>query len=353
MVDFKIYLPGGETEENILVFHAWVADRDSYYLHPVPEFGIHDTFKKLFIDLLKGTLSTTEIDMSGGTINYIDNNVSNCENEDIEAYLSCAGEFLDTHFGNIVETYSFIMHQMIDLRFDGHDLNLEHGIEPDSAKKIYTFANDFVDIMQANNTDFGGVLQRQAQAGSTLIPFLTDQLDNEALSVIRTAIEDINNGQIDREFANGNDRFSLLYKKITKKIADLKGIKDLETFNISLYNTIGDQINLDIDLRQLAMINEQLYGNQINYTGTVRKAAYQLKSRPAIHSAEVDINGKVYSIHLNTQNESFEVFKRRLRENEGRRVSIDGYQIAERTIEASHISVLQEEEDLTTTPPAE
>lgn len=354
MIDFKIYLPGREGEENTLVFHAWIADRESYYLQEVPGLGIHKTYEKLLIDLLNGSLSTNAIEIGeDGQVSYIEKSVSECTDENINAYLEYGANFLRDSFGSVIEIDSFEMHPMIDLRFDSHNLNYAHGIKPGASKKIYNFSNELIDIMQANNTDYGGVLQAVPKASSTLVPYLTDQLDDSALEILRRCINDINHGNVDRDFANSTDPFASLYKKFTKKMSELKSVKDLETFRISLYKIDGEKVDLDINLEQLSTIDNQLFGNTVQHEGTIRQAAYQMKSQPHIHRAEVDIDGIVYSIHLNSFDESFPRLKRVLRENEGRNIRIDGYQKGERTIEASHISVLQEEEDLTTTPPAE
>lgn len=339
MLDFKMFLPAESPEDNILVFHAWIADRDSYYIQEVPEFGIHDAYKKLFIDMIDGTMFTKEIDiLHDSGILYNERKIVDCGDSVDEAYLQCCIAFLNHSFGLVATVESFEMRPMLDLRYDAPDMNLEYGISPHISKKIYSFTSEFVDIIQANNTYYGGVLQHQAQAGSTIVPYFSEKHDPEANRIIIQAIDDINYGNIDRDFANAEERYSLLYKKIIKKISELKSIKDLETFQVSIFNEEGERIIKSIDLSQISSIENQLFGDATDATGTVRRPAFRLKSKPNIYSAEVDIEDNVHAIHIDTQNEYFEQLERVLRENEGREVIIEGYKTAEYTILASRIS---------------
>lgn len=339
MYDFRLYLPALNSDPT-LVFHAWIADRESYYLQEVPKFGIHETYKKLFIDMLNATLQTTDISINDdGEAEYIENSIaSSCGEEINEAYFECCKQYLESAFRVIVEVESFEMHPMLELRYDAPDMNLEYGISPHISKKLYSFTSEFVDLIQANNTDYGGVLQQQAQAGSTVIPYLSEKIDLNANNIIKKVINDINNGAIDRDFANSNDQMASLYKKMVKKMTELKQIKDLETFEIFIYNENEEREKISVDLSQISLIGSQLFGDQIEKQGIVRRPAFQMKSKPNIHSAEIDIDDKVYAVHLDTQNESFEQLKRILRENEGREVVIEGYKEAEYTILASRIS---------------
>ena len=340
MYDFKIYLPISNSDP-ILVFHAWIADKESYYLQEVPKFGIHNTYKRLFIDMLNGTLHTTDIKVhEDGEVEYIKKSIASCGSEINEDYLNCCQQYLENEFNIIVNIESFEMYPMLKLRYDAPDMNLEYGISPYVAKKIYSFTNEFVDIIQANNTNYGGVLQQQAEAGSTVILYLSEKIDSDANNIIIRAINDINSGNIDRDFANSNHKLALLYKKIIKKMMELKQIKDLKIFEISIYNERGDIENKNVNLSKISLIESQLFGDKIEKEGIVRKPAFQMKSKPHIHSAEIDIDDKVYAVHIDTQNENFEQLKRILRENEGKKVSISGYKIAEYTIVASHISVI-------------
>ena len=339
MYDFKLYLPTLNSDPT-LVFHAWIADRESYYIQEVPKFGIHETYKKLFIDMLNATLRTTDISINDdGEAEYTESSiVSSCGDEINEAYFECCKQYLESTFRVIVEVESFEMHPMLELRYDAPDMNLEYGISPHVSKKLYSFTSEFVDLIQANNTDYGGVLQQQAQAGSTIIPYLSEKIDLDANNIIIRVINDINNGTIDRDFANSNTPLASLYKKMVKKMTELKQIKDLETFEIFIYNENEEKERKSVDLSQISSIGSQLFGERIEKRGMVRIPAYALKSRPNIHSATIVIDNKDFSIHLDIQNESFEQLKRILRENEGREVIIEGYKEAEYTILASRIS---------------
>jgi len=343
MYDFKIYLPTSDSD-SILVFHAWIADKESYYLREVPKFGIHETYKKLFIDMLNGTLQTTDILINdNGEVEYIENSIaSSCGNEISEVYFNCCQEYLKNKFEVITKVESFKMHPMFDLRYDAPDMNLEYGISPNISKKLYSFTNELVDVIQANNTNYGGVLQQQAQAGSTVIPYLSEKIDTNANAIIKQVIDDINNGNINRDFANSNNHLAPLYKKIVKKMTELKRIKDLETFEIFIYNENGEKEKKDVDLSKIGRISSQLFGDYIQKRGMVRIPAYPLKSKQSIYSATIVIDDKDFSVHLDMQNESFERLKRILKENEGREVIIEGYKEAEYTILASHISIVVE-----------
>ncbi len=339
MYDFKLYLPALNSDP-VLVFHAWIADRESYYLQEVPKFGIHETYKKLFIDMINGTLETTDLSINDdGEAVYSNSSISSiCGNAINDDYFECCKQYLENAFRVIVEVDSFEMHPMLELRYDAPDMNLEYGLSPHVSKKLYSFTSELVDLIQVNNTDYGGVLQQQAQAGSTMIPYLSEKIDLQANAIIERVINDINNGNIDRNFANSNDILAPLYKKMVKKMTELKQIKDLETFEIYIYNENGEREIKSVDLSQISLIGNQLFGDQVEKRGTVRIPAYPLKSKPHIHSATVVIEDKDYSIHIDIQNESFEQLKRILRENEGREVTIEGYKEAEYTISATHIS---------------
>ncbi len=343
MYDFKMYLPASNSDP-ILVFHAWIADKNSYYLQEVPKFGIHETYKKLFIDILNGTLQTTNIIVhDNGEVEYIENSiVSSCGDEIDEDYFKCCKQYLESEFKVKVEVDFFEMHPMLDLRYDAPDMNLEYGISPHISKKIYSFTNELVDIVQANNTNYGGVLQQQAQAGSTIIPYLSERIDSQANEIIERVISDINNENIDSSFANSDNRLAPLYKKIVKKMTELKQIKDLDTFEIFIYNRNGEKEKKSVDLSKISLIENQLFGDRVEKRGIVRKPAFQMKSKPHIYSAEIDIDDKVYAIHIDIQNENFDQLQRILRENEGKKVSISGYKTAEYTILASYISVIAE-----------
>lgn len=52
--DLKFYIP---TDYNdVLVFHAWVKDEESYYIFQVKDFNVNETYKEIFLDIIKGTL---------------------------------------------------------------------------------------------------------------------------------------------------------------------------------------------------------------------------------------------------------------------------------------------------------
>ncbi len=339
MYDFRLYLPALNSDP-VLIFHAWIADRESYYLQEVPKFGIHETYKKLFVDMLNGTLETTDLSINDDEeAVYTESSIaSSCGDEINEDYFECCKQYLENAFRVIVEVQYFEMRPMLELRYDAPDMNLQYGISPHISKKLYSFTSEFVDLIQANNTDYGGVLQQRAEVGSTVIPYISEKIDLHTNALIERVINDINNGAIDRDFANSNNPLAPLYKKMVKKMTELKQIKDLETFEIFIYNENGNRERKFVDLSQISLIGNQLFGDQIEKQGTVRIPAYPLKSKPNIHSATVVIEDKDFSIHIDIQNESFERLKRILRENEGREVIIEGHKEAEYTITATHIS---------------
>jgi len=329
--DFKMFV--GNT--NILCFRAYVVDKDNYIILDIPDLGVDDTYKDLFLRIINGEIDEIFYDKTQIQNNSLpqaievkissDNAIQNLQ--DFIAF--------DKYFGVKANCTQITLNDVIAFKYDGPALNLGYGLPYDEANHLETVTNSLIKILPApaNNTDFGTILQLQPQASSTLIPYIAEKVDTGALETIKKAIDDINYGEVDTSFANNsNNQYANLYKKFIVELKNLSKIKDLKSFEIKLAteNDFIELINFDY-LKQAArdIHNIQLSGNAIiNYYRP-------LKSKPNKMSLAVDYQGKEIYLHLDKNDNNFTILDRVATQPTGTNIYFSGFKSAESTIEVT------------------
>ncbi|MGD9716476.1 MAG: hypothetical protein AB7U26_05310 [Sulfuricurvum sp.] len=336
--DFKMFL--GEGDHRMLVFRAFVIDSNNYHFLDVPIFGIDPIYKELFLDILNGTLEYQYIDKQ---------RVHEHENVDITRFRLEGNNFLENidaamHLdpellGVNIEFTPIELNRMIAFRYDGHDLNLDYGLSPQSANSVFDVSKGLISILCANNTDFGKVLQMPAEASSTVIPFDAEKIDLEAIDIVIRAINDINSNSIDRVFANGSERLSSLYKKFVKQLKEINKVPDLKTFEI----IIDEDTRLTIDdFNKLRDIDEQLYNEYVTKTGKIHHIENFLISKPTIYVVVVYVDEREIRLHLDSRGANFERMQRIAKENEEKMIRFSGYRQSETVFLVDQLSSIDE-----------
>lgn len=324
--DFKMLL------EDELVFRAYLVDETTYYLLEVPEYGIDESYKELFIDIIKG-----DFELEYYATNDIKNNrlpdapiKKELLATDALSRLEEARHLLKTLFGLSVQYEEASLEDMIAFRYDGHDLNIAYGLNPKNAGSLFSISNDLIGVVAANNTNFGEVLQMKEKVGSTIVPFKSERVDTDALNVIKKAIKDLNDNAIDSFFAQTNS----LYKMFLKKLQMLTKLKELDTFEIIIN---GIPYGID-DLKSIRDIESQLYKDKVSGRAKIHHISKYLKNSPNIYSVSVLINGKSKTFHFNNQDGNFDHMIRIVKDNDEKEVDYEGFQKSEEVYYITSIS---------------
>lgn len=333
--DFKMYVGSSD----ILCFRAYVIDKKNYLILDVPDLGIDDGYKNLFIKIINGEIEERFYDKTQiednklpiPTLVKIDNETAIENLQEFDNYAS--------FFGVNVDCVPIQLHNTISFRYDGPALNLGYGLPYSEANHLETVTNSLIKILPAaNNTDFGTILQMQPQASSTLIPYMSEKIDTGALETIKKVIDDINYGEVDTNFANNtNNKYANLYKKFILELKSLSKIKGLDKFEIKLASETDyiELINFDY-LRQAA---RDIHNVQV--TGTASISYYRpLKSKPNKMSLVVDYNGSELYLHLDKNSENFERLEKIAQNPAQTEIYFSGYKEAELVIAATELRLI-------------
>lgn len=338
MYDFKMFLDMGD--ENLLTFRAWVVDEKTYYIQDVPHFKVNDSDKQIFLSILEGTLEINKFEIVENDVIIHEHKPEYGEN--IPSKFEGASAFLrDVH--GISTTFEPIsLQNMLRFRYDGPELNIGYGLDPKIAGKVYRVSDELMQAIAVNNTTFKGVHQVSAEAGSTVIPYISEIVDTEALVILERAMNDINNENIDVEFSESNDRYAKLYKSFIRKLETVKSIPGIEVFEL-ITGDNDNGIKID-DISLISNANRGLYNREVSRMGTVHMPAFGLRNNPSKYTAKVIIDDCSTTIHLETVHPNFEQMKRILMENVEKKVTISGYTYSESTIVAIKIVKYHEPE---------
>lgn len=339
LYDFKMFMKVNDT--NILVFRAWIADEKTYYFREVENFGIDDSYKETFLSIIDGSLSLKYYEENEEEIAISTISVSG---ETVFEKIDSAKGILDELFGLDISYEQLELSDMLKFRFDGHDLNIDYGLDIKNASKLYEVSNSLISTMAANNTDFTGIMQVGAFGGSTVIPYVSESIDYNALEVIRKVITDINNKSIDGTFANGTAKYASLYKNFIKRLSEIKRIPELETFEI----LIGDETLSIDDLSLISNAQAQLYTETVSHIGIVYSLNNYLRSQRNIYSVNVIVDDREMILHLNSELENFENMLRILKENIDKKIEFSGYRTSEIVVDVTNLSRYYEELRTTT-----
>lgn len=334
--DFRLYM-GMNSEsgyEHLLVFRAIVIDEETFYYIKVPHFGVDDSYKQIFLDIIRGDfrLKYYSLDESG-TINPEIKHYSLNASSVIDR-IEEAREILGSLFGLEVSVAEMAVNDMIQFRFDGHDLNLKYGLNPKSAGSVFNIANNLMGTITNSVESFGEVYQMEPIAASTTVPYVSELIDHDALDIIKKAIYDVNHESIDASFAHSHDDpYANLYKKFIKQLKDIRSIHEIETFEVIIG---GEAYGID-DFKKLRRIDEQLYRDEVNGTGIVRYHEKILKSKPNIYVVVLDVDGRDCRLYLDVNHSRYEIMLNVLRENEDKRVMFHGFKHGETIVLADTV----------------
>ena len=329
--DFKMFL------EDILVFRAYLIDEDTFYFLDVEDFGVDETYKQIFVDIIKGDFllkyyKNDEIKERKLPKEY----KKEIHSTDVLERIEEVKKVLEHLFGLKVSYEEAQLYEMISFRYDGHALNIDYGLDPKNAGDVFLVSNRLTRTIAANNTNFGEVLQMKERAGSTVVPYKSEKIDTEALEIIKRAIKDINQKSIDSKFANAKkEKYAPLYKNFIKQLKEVSKIKELDVFEV-----IIDAKPYKIkDISLLKEIDKQLYRDEIDGVALVHHFEKYLVSRPNIYSVVVRFDGNNnFKFHLDNQLGNFEQMLRILRENEDKEVSFKGYKVSEEVVLLTHVA---------------
>ena len=349
---------------NILVFRAFLVNSQSYRLIPLDGFSdVNENYKKLFLRIIEGKYKVKYYDKTDLEKNeqikpqYIE------VNEDSAIKNIMKVQNIDKQLvGVSIKSKVIILKEMVAFRYEGYSLNLADGLLPKNANKVSNITTELISTICANNTNFGEVFQMESYAGSTVIPFKSEKIDNNVIKTLIKIIADINNNKIDvdymkctnrvlgklkkltwskdfitltfkdyqyqyDEFCNNYTNFSELYKHIIKKLKKLTTIKGLEKFEI-IFDKEKYSINNLKNLNTMSIYNEYLKGN-----AEVRYYEGQLKSRKNRFVLVVEEEGKDIRLHFDEQDENFEkIFKQVKLADQGKKITYSGYSEGEEVI---------------------
>ena len=338
MYDFKMFLDMGD--ENLLTFRAWVVDEKTYYIQDVPHFEVNDSDKQIFLSILEGTLEINKFNVVENDV-IVDNHKPEYS-EDIPSRFELASNFLHEVHGISTTFEPISLQNMLRFRYDGPELNIGYGLDPKIAGKVYRVSDELMHAIAVNNTTFKGVHQVSAQTGSTVIPYISEIVDTNALAILERAMNDINNENIDVIFSESNDRYAKLYKSFIRKLETVKSIPGIEVFEL-ITGDNDNGIKID-DISLISNANRGLYNREISRMGIVHMPAYILRNNPSKYTAKIIVDDCSTTIHLETAHPNFEQMKRILSENVENKVTISGYTYGESTIVATRIVKYHEPE---------
>lgn len=328
--DFKMLLG------DILVFRAHLIDAETYYFLEVENFGVDESYKQLFLEIIKGEFSLKYYENSDINNRVLPEHTKELDvsGEDVFERLKNSKELLESLFGLTAVYEETRLNDMIMFRYDGHDLNIAYGLNPKSAADVYSISNHLIKAVAANNTNFGEVLQMKEFAGSTVVPYQSERIDKPVLDIIIKAISDINNKVIDSTFAHSQEKYANVYKKFIQKLKEIRKLKELKTFEI----IIGDKPYAIKDLDYLKKIDEHLYNDTITGVAKIHHVEKFLTSREHIYSVVVQYDGKNIKFHFDKNLPDFEQMLRVVKENDEKDVRFEGIKTTEETILVSQLS---------------
>lgn len=323
--DIKFFI----NNTDILVFRAFLVNAQSYRLIPLDGFEINENYEKLFLRIIHGKYKvkyynkTTFSDNQAIKAQYREVSESSAI-ENIKAVQNINSELV----GVSINSEVVALKEMLAFRYEGHSLNLADGLLPKNANKVSNITTDLISAICANNTDFGEVFQMESRTGSTVIPFQAEKIDNDAIEILVKIIGDINSKNIDIEYIRGVHKFSILYKKIIKKLKNLRTINGLEKFEI----IIGEERYSINNLKNLDDVD--MYSQRLEGEAEVRYYEGQLKSRQnRFVLVVVGEDGKDIRLHFDKQNEGFEyILKEAKSLYQGIQVKYSGYSESEEVI---------------------
>ncbi len=322
--DIKFFIKNTD----ILVFRSFLVNTNSYRLIDVKGFGINENYENLFLRIIQGKFKVKYYDKSKFKDNevakaqYIEVNENNAI-KNIEAVQKLNSNLVGVSIkSNIVE-----LQKMLSFSYEGYSLNLQDGLLPKNANKVSNITTELISAISINNTNFGEVYQMENRAGSTIVPFFSERIDNDALKVLIKIIKDININKIDVEYIRRGKKFSKLYKKVIRILKDLRKIKGLKEFQIIIKENKYIINNLKL-LDKLDMYSESVNGN-----AEVRYYEGQLKSRKNRYVIVVEEDNKDMRLHFDTQNNNFKSIVEKAKNlTAGTKIKYNGYSEGEETI---------------------
>lgn len=331
--DIKFFI----NNTDILVFRAFLVNAQSYRLIPLDGFEVNENYEKLFLRIIQGKYKVKYYDKTTLSNNqpleakYIEVNESSAI-ENIQAVQNIDRQLV----GFSINSEVVILNEMLSFRYDGHSLNLADGLLPKNANKVSNITTDLISAICANNTDFGEVFQMESRTGSTVIPFQAEKIDNDAMEILIKIIRDINSKNIDIKYIREEHKFSILYKKIIKKLKNLRTISGLKKFEI-----IIDEERYSIDnLKNLDHVD--MYSQRLEGEAEVRYYEGQLKSRKnRFVLVVVGEDKKDIRLHFDKQNENFQYILEKARSlSQGIQVRYSGYSESEEVILIDELRVI-------------
>jgi len=325
--EFIIYL---DKQKEDWLFKALVEDRENYYIIPLYNDVVDEVSKEIFLDLLNGEYEIELIDnVKFRNEKKIEKNKIILNNENPLDNLKQFSEIAPQFLGLEVEFKNTNFKNSFSFKFQGNSLNLKFGLPPEQAKQIENIVSSIVAsiISPINNTNFGACLQMQQQVSSTLIPFMTEKIDTQAIDILYNAINDIKNNQLNQKLLNENK----LYKVFIKKIKDIIKIKDLDYFELILYKKES------VKLKKNNIKSIKLYGNKITKSGIIRYY-YPLKNQN-VNSLVVDVKGVDYHLHIFKSRNNYEKLDKIAKSSEGTEIKFEGYQRSEYTIDVDRLEI--------------
>lgn len=334
--DFRLYM-GMNSEsgyEHLLVFRAIVIDEETFYYTKVAHFGVDESYKQIFLDIIRGEFHLKYYAAEDiGTVNPEVKHYSLSASSVIDR-IEEAREMLGTLFGLDVSIVKMEVSEMIQFRFDGHDLNLKYGLNPKSAGSVFNIANSLMGTITSSVDGFGEVYQMEPIAASTSVPYVSERIDTPALEIIKKAIYDVNHESIDASFAHRqDDPYADLYKRFIKQLKEIKSIQEIETFEVIIG---GKAYEID-DFKKLRRIDAQLYYEEVTGTGIVRYHEKILKSKPNIYVVVLDVDGRDCRLYLDINHARYEIMLNVLRDNEDKRVRFKGFKHGETIVLADTV----------------
>jgi len=330
--DIKFFI----NNTNILVFRAFLVNAKSYRLISLEGFGINENYENLFLRIIQGKFKvkyfdkSTFVDKDIAIPQYVEIN-ENSAIENIEKVQTLDNQLV----GVSIESKEIQLESMLSFRYEGYSLNLADGLLPQNANRVSNITTNLISQICANNTDFGEVYQMESYAGSTVIPFESEKIDNDAIEILVKIINDINSNKIDVEYIRQDEKFSKLYKKVIQTLKDLRKIKGLKKFQIMIRENKYTINNLKL-LDTLDIYSQSLQGN-----AEVRYYEGQLKSRKNRYVIVVEEDGKDMRLHFDTQDNNFEsIVKKAKNLTIGTHIEYNGYSEGEETILIDELTIL-------------
>ena len=324
--EFKILL---DDNDESLAFHAYIANKKSYRI----VYDLNDTYTEFFKEIKNGTLS----------VKYCDNEKYFSGEDTSFKTFSITGENSLDNIRTFQETYENIydfkilfeestLQPQIGFIFDGPDYSLADGMAPDALSNTSDFQNKMYKTLKAaNNIDFGDAFMEQPKAGSIDLNIHTTKTPN--LENLKVFLESIKNKSIDRELLSSDTPESKLFKKIVKQLLELKKFDNLRGFTFKL---CADSVEFSRDILDYLFIEgANLYGEDTRYENVIISHAYTLKNG---NTSSLVIDSERYGT-INCHFEYSLDKVKRFNMNSGKRITVSGIKVAERTIDLENFDI--------------